>query len=218
MRFSLDKNVVIFDLDGTLVDTSTGILNSVKDTVFHFGLSPLTESELITFMGGSIYESFKRFYPETDSFAQVDYFRKIYAEVHFKEAQPYEGIYGLFKMLYEDGVTIGVATFKREDLAKRLLSSYSFYKYIHCICGSDSDGMLKKEDIINNCLQLLNVKDKSNVLFVGDAPNDAQSAMHVGVAFLGVTYGYGFKPKEEVIAYPNVGCVESPCEILNYIN
>lgn len=218
MRCSLVKNVVIFDLDGTLVDTSAGILNSVKDTVSHFGLSPLTDSELITFMGGSIYESFKRFYPETDSVALVDYFRERYTEVHFEEAQPYEGIYGLLEKLYEDGVTVGVATFKREDLANRLLSSYTFYKHIHCICGSDSEGILKKTDIINNCLQLLNVKDKRDVLFVGDAPNDALSAKMVGVSFLGVAYGYGFKTEEEVYKLHSHGSfAERVIDIYNVI-
>ncbi len=218
MKYSLSKNAVIFDLDGTLVDTSAGILNSVKDAVSYYGLSPLNKDELISFMGCSIYDSFKKFYPEADTVILVNYFRKMYAEVHFNEAQPYEGVCGLLEKLNEDGVTIGVATFKREDLANRLLSSYSFFKFIQCICGSDLDGRLNKTDIINNCLKLLNVQDKSNVVLVGDAPNDALSAMHVGIDFLGVAYGYGFKSTKEIIGYPNTGCIENPYEILNYIN
>ena len=218
MKYSFPKNIVIFDLDGTLVDTSVGILNSVKDTVSYFGLSPLNKDELISFMGGSIYDTFKRFYPEANIVTLVDYFRKMYAEVHFNEAQPYEGVNSLLEKLNEDGVTIGVATFKREDLANRLLSSYSFFKFIHCICGSDSDGRLNKTDIINNCLKLLNVQDKSNVLLVGDAPNDALSAKMVGIPFLGVSYGYGLKTKDEVDnIYSQSSFVKNVFDIYNVI-
>ena len=131
MTFSSLDNIkaVIFDLDGTLIDTSEGILNSVRDTISYIGYPQLGAEDLLMFMGGSIYDAFQRFFPEMDSTVLVSYFRERYSKIHFNEATPYEGIHGLLQQLHETGIRIGVATFKREDLAKKLLSSYSFYSF-----------------------------------------------------------------------------------------
>ena len=147
----------------------------------------------------------------------VSYFRKRYSEIHFSEATPYEGIHGLLKQLHELGLSIGVATFKREDLAKRLLSSFPFYHFFDIICGSDAGGLLTKKDIINNCLAGLKIQYKNQVLMIGDAPNDALSAELIGLPFLGVTYGYGFKTKEDVDRYINIGCADTVLGVINEI-
>lgn len=212
-----NKKVVIFDLDGTLIDTSEGILSSVRETICYFGQSPLNEEALMSFMGGSIYDSFQRFFPEIDSSLMVSFFRKRYAQIHFSEATPYDGIQSLLHQLHDSGIKIGVATFKREDLAKRLLSSYPFYSYLDVICGSDTDGLLTKKDIINNCLAGLNVYQNNQALMIGDSQNDAMSADSVGLPFLGVTYGYGFKRKEDVDRYPNLGHADTVLDIINAI-
>lgn len=219
MAFCLKNNckAVIFDLDGTLVDTSEGILHSVVDTISYFDYVQLNNEDLMTFMGGSIYDSFHRFFPDTDSSLMVSYFRKRYSEVHFNEAKPYDGISVVLKQLYEDGVKIGVATFKREDLARKLLKSYPFCKYINVICGSDSDGLLTKLDIIENCLKTLHVSDRQNAIMVGDALNDAKASDLAGIPFLGVTYGYGFKSKEDFFNIPNIGYANNTKELLNII-
>lgn len=214
----LNKKAIIFDLDGTLIDTSEGILNSVRETISYFGYSPLCEKDMMSFMGGSIYDAFQRSFPETDSSKMVSFFRKRYAEVHFCEATPYEGIQGILQRFHEIGLKIGVATFKREDLAIRLLSSYPFYSYFDVICGSDTEGLLTKEDIINNCLAGLKLHDKNQLIMIGDAPNDAKSASQVGIPFLGVTYGYGFKTKHDVDCYPNIGYLDTVQDIIKELN
>ncbi len=220
MTFSSSDNIkaVIFDLDGTLIDTSEGILNSVRDTINYVGYPQLGAEDLLMFMGGSIYDAFQRFFPEMDSTVLVSYFRERYSKIHFNEATPYEGIHGLLQQLHEAGMGIGVATFKREDLAIRLLSSYPFYSYIDVICGSDTGGLLTKKDIIKNCLAGLNVYQNNQALMIGDAPNDAVSADSVGLPFLGVTYGYGFNTKDDVECYPNIGYSDTIQDIINELN
>jgi phosphoglycolate phosphatase len=219
MSFSSIKNkkAVVFDLDGTLIDTSEGILNSVRETINCFGYSPLGKDDLMSFMAGSIYDTFQRFFPDMESSVMVSDFRKRYSEIHFCEATPYEGIQVLLKQLKDLGFSIGVATFKREDLAERLLSSFPFYHCFDVICGSDADGLLTKIDIIKNCLAGLNIHDNNQVLMIGDAPNDAKSAESIGLPFFGVTYGYGFKTKEDVERYPNVGYTNTVQGIINVL-
>lgn len=205
---------VLFDLDGTLLDTSVGILNSVKDTIYHFELPMLDEKQLKVFMGCSIYDAFSRFFPNSESTQLVTYFRKMYTEKHFEEAKEYDGIKMVLELLHNIGVTIGVATFKRDDLAHKLLSNYSFSQYIDSICGSDSNGILRKPEIIWNCLNSMNVCDLTRVTLVGDAENDAKAARKVGMRFIGVTYGYGFGDSNDGVDYL---LAHSPKEIIDLI-
>lgn len=210
----MESTCVLFDLDGTLLDTSTGILNSVKDTISHFELPSLDENQLNVFMGCSIYDAFSRFYPYSDSSQLVTFFRKVYAEKHFEEAKEYDGIRLLLEQLHDTGVSIGVATFKRDDLAHKLLSNYSFSQYIDSISGSDSDGKLRKPDIIRNSLDSMSVRDLTRVTMVGDAENDAKAAREVRVRFIGVTYGYGFEESNNGVDFP---LARSPKEIIDLI-
>lgn len=204
---------VLFDLDGTLLDTSKGILNSVMDTIAFYGLPSLNDRELLVFMGCSIYESFKKFYPEQDASKLVAYFRKMYSEKHFEEAGEYDGISAVLKQLHNEGIRIGVATFKRDDLAHKLLSKYAFARYINTICGSDSEGKLLKSNIIANCIKTIHFDEKNKVLMVGDAENDANAAKVLGVDFIGVSYGYGFDEK----VFKDFPIARTPQELLEFI-
>lgn len=209
----MDFDYVLFDLDGTLLDTSKGILNSVKDTIRHFELPMLDENQLKVFMGCSIYDAFSRFFPDSESSQLVSFFRKMYTEKHFEEASEYYNIEMVFEKLHRKGVKIGVATFKREDLALKLLSKYSFFQYIDSISGSDAEGKLQKPDIIKNCLRLLNTNSLNNVVVIGDAENDYKAAKDLGVNFIGVTYGYGFAESDE----SDFPTAKTPMEIIDYL-
>lgn len=204
---------VLFDLDGTLLDTSKGILNSVRDTIAFYALPSLNDRDLLVFLGCSIYESFKKFYPEQDASKLVAYFRKMYAERHFEEAGEYDGISDVLKQLQNAGIRIGVATFKREDLAHKLLSKYVFARYINTIYGSDSEGKLSKSNIIANCIKSIHFEEKKKVLMVGDAENDANAASSVGVDFIGVSYGYGFDEN----VFKDFPVARTPQELLELI-
>ena len=207
---------VVFDLDGTLLDTSKGILNSVRDTIAFYGLPSLNDRDLLVFMGCSIYESFQRFYPEQDADNLVAYFRKMYAERHFEEAGEYDGISELLMQLKNAGIKIGIATFKRDDLAKRLLSKYSFYRYIDVINGSDNEGCLRKPDIINKSIRALHPDKIEDVVVIGDANNDFIAAREVGVDFIGITYGYGFSESDSLLL--PFQSVSNPNDLLNILN
>lgn len=208
---------VIFDLDGTLVDTSEGILISVKETIEHFGYALLNNEDFMSFMGGSIYDSFHKFFPNTATSLMVSYFRKRYSNVHFIEAHPYDSTGYVLKNLRDEGLKVGVATFKREDLARKLIASYPFGNYVNVVCGSDSDGLLTKTDIIKNCLSSLCVIDENDAIMVGDALNDAIASNRVGMPFVGVTYGYGFRSNEDFVNIPNIGLVNNLKDLLNII-
>lgn len=186
--------LVIFDLDGTLMDTSSGILMAVKDTIKEHGMPELGEDKIKTFIGPPIQWSFEAQYGISKEEAQrmADTFRALYSTKHLLGAVPYPGIYDLLKALNEKGMKSAIATYKREDYALRLLKHYHFDDYTDIMYGGDNDGTLKKRDIIQKCIDTAGVKDLCEVVMVGDTLHDSNGAKELGVDFIGVSYGFGF--------------------------
>lgn len=185
---------VLFDLDGTLLDTSEGILKSVKETIDLYGLKPLPDEELLKFIGPPIEWSFEGKCGVTgDKLVEVTKcFRDIYSNRNLLLAKPYDGIFDFLAFLKERGIPIGIATYKKQDYAEKLLGATGFTEYAQCIYGSDYGGKLLKKDIIRMCIASLGADDPSHVLMVGDSNHDANGARLAGAPFAGVSYGFGF--------------------------
>ena len=203
---------VIFDLDGTILDTSEGIMESVKYTLDYFEKNPLTDEQLRTFIGPPIQQSFAKNCDvqgeELDRFVKT--FRKCYLEKNLYKARPYSGILELFSELCSAGVKPAVATYKRQDLADGVLKHFGFDKYTDIICGADFEGKLTKADIIKNAMNMANISNNKDAVMIGDSNNDAKGAQIAEVPFIGVTYGFGFKLYSDIKEYPNCG-VASDC-------
>ena len=212
-------DIAVFDVDGTLLDTREGVLSAVKHTIETFQL-PMPEHEvLLTFIGPPIQDSFaKHFDVDAETVAKMaDEFRAYYRDVSLLQAKPYEGIYELMDELVRRDVKIAVATYKRQDYALSILKHFGFDKYSNVLYGADFEGKLKKMDIIEKCIKELGSTDYRNAVMIGDSWHDANGANQIGVDFIGVTYGFDFKTKEDVEQYPNVGCANTAMEVLQFI-
>ena len=209
-------NLVIFDLDGTLMDTSSGILMSVKDTIKEHGMPELSEEQIRTFIGPPIQWSFEAQYGISKEEAQrmADTFRALYSTKHLLGAVPYPGICNLLQALRERGMKSAIATYKREDYALRLLKHYHFDDYTDIMYGGDNDGTLKKRDIIQKCIDSAGVKNLNEVVMVGDTLHDSNGAKELGVDFIGVSYGFGFHGND---AKGIDSMAETPQDILRFV-
>ena len=211
--------IVVFDVDGTLLDTSEGVLSSVKKTIAEFGFSKIKDEELMSFIGPPIQDSFSRVYGvKGDKLQEIaTYFRDKYKNEDLLKAKPYEGIYDVFEKLKNTDIKTAIATYKRQDYAEKIMNYFGFNNYTNVIFGADHFNKLKKMDIIKKCLTITGVNDYSDALMIGDSDNDALGAKQIGTAFLGVTYGFGFKSVDEVNEYPNIGTAGSPQEIIDLL-
>ena len=210
---------VIFDLDGTLLDTSEGIFRSVSYVIARSNLTPLREEIMRTFIGPPIQRSFARVYSLADEDAQkaAAMFRDRYKDHDLLLAKPYEGIIDAMNELRDAGIKTAVATYKRQDYAEKILCHFGFDKVTDAICGSDAEGKLTKRDIIENAIKNLGVTDKKRSVMVGDSDNDAIGAKEIGVDFIGVTYGFGFFCAQDVNEYDNTGVASSPRDLVGLI-
>ena len=130
---------IIFDLDGTLLDTAKGVLESVLYTTKTMGYEPPREDMMKTFIGPPIKHSLIKVYgiDEEEANRATEIFRNRYKDYDLLKATPYDGLIELLRSLKREGYLIGVATLKREDYALTLLEHYQISNYCDCICGSD---------------------------------------------------------------------------------
>ncbi|MFB7138207.1 HAD-IA family hydrolase [Gottfriedia sp. NPDC056225] len=215
MRYS----TVIFDLDGTLLDTSEGIMVGASYTANKMGGPNLTSTQQKSFIGPSPFYSFMREcgYTERKAREAVEIYRKRYREKGQFEAKHYEFIQELLVTLKGKGYKTAVATLKRDDLAKDILLNFELVTYFDSINGIDEMDTLSKADIIQLCLKDLQQVDLSEVVLIGDSVHDAVGAENVGIDFIAVTYGYGFKSKQDVIQSKNVYIAETVKDIMKYL-
>lgn len=212
------KNV-IFDLDGTLLDTTEGVLESVKYTIRTLKYRELPHDELLTFIGPPIQNSFASHYGCDIENAQkaAEIFRDYYKNKALLLAKPYDGIYELCEGLQKEGIRMAVATYKREDYALTLLRHFHFDTYCNPMHGADHKNKLKKEDIVLMCQTEMR-GTKENSVLIGDTIHDARGALEAQIPFIAVTYGFGFKSTNDCDDYPHIGVASSPLDVLRLID
>ena len=218
----MEKNykVVIFDVDGTLLNTSEGILSSAKYAINAMQYEVPSHKVLESFIGPPIQDSFaETFGVEGEALKQMsDFFRNHYKEKDLLKATPYEGIYDVFEWLQQNNFDIAVATYKRQDYAETIINHFGFDKYTDIICGSDFGGKLRKNDIIINSLQKAKISNPEQAVMIGDSNSDEKGAEILGVDFIGVTYGFGFTSKNDVLGKTTVGVADTPKEIIKILS
>ena len=208
------KNV-IFDLDGTLLDTTEGILESAAFAAKQLGYPELPRETMLKFIGPPIQRSFTRYYGTNEEQAQnaADIFREYYKTKALLKAKPYDGIFDLCETLRSNGFQLAVATYKREDYALDLLKHFGFDRYCCSMHGADNNNILKKEDIVDLCIHEMGA-EKGTCVLIGDTEHDALGAEKAGISFLAVTYGFGYKSDETITAGCKLaGIANTPEEI-----
>ena len=185
---------ILFDLDGTLMDTSIGILHATDYIIEEFRLPEISEEKKRAFIGPPIQKSFQECYDVSQERAWeiATVWRDVYRDIFLFEATPYKGVYELLEKLRTEGIKTCIATNKREDYARRLLDHFSLLPLFDCVVGSDFQGKRNKSSIIRLCMERVGIMDPAQCLMVGDTTGDMTAAQECRVDFLGVTYGFGF--------------------------
>ena len=187
---------VLFDLDGTLLDTGVGLMAAIADTIAAFGLPEPDAETLRAFVGPPISVSLKNaFGLDDDTTARATaYFRRVYPEKHLLGAEEYAGIHELLRDLRKAGVKLGVATNKPHSYTLPLMAHFGFDKEFDVIQGSVPGEFEGKALVVTEGLRRLGVTDKAQVALVGDTVHDQKGAEEFGIDFVAVDYGYGYRP------------------------
>lgn len=206
--------LVIFDFDGTIADTSEGILDSHRFTLKYMGRDIPSEGVLRSVIGGNLLNTYiKTFgFGEKEAIEAVKVYRQRYAEVGIHQANMYPGFRKMLLELKSYGFKTGVATLKMEKFAKEMLLEMEVDSLFDEICGMDLDDKLDKADLILKCVSQCRCLTEETLL-VGDTRNDLEGAKKAGVNFIGVTYGFGFKRNVEY----HFPIINEPKELKNMV-
>ncbi|MGG0261945.1 HAD family hydrolase [Bacillus mycoides] len=184
----------LFDLDGTLTDPKEGIINAVLYVLEKMGIEEVNISELDSFIGPPIQQSFAARYNmnEIEVERAVFYFREYLKQSGLLENKVYDGIGALLQELKDAGNRLFVATSKPTVFAKQVIEHFQLTSFFEEIVGSNLDGTrIKKEEIIAHILQTNEELQKEEMVMIGDRKHDVIGANSNGIASIGVLYGYG---------------------------
>ena len=184
---------VIFDLDGTLLDTLGDLADSVNEMLREFSCPERSLDEVRLFVGNGMKNLVKRSVPEdfdTSRFTSAyEFFRQSYKKNMRNKTRPYDGIIQCLENLKEQGITVAVTSNKNDDAVKGLCEEY-FGSLIDVAVGV-KDGVSPKPDpaMVNNVIKDLNI-EKAECIFVGDSDTDIITAKNTGLKSIGVLWGF----------------------------
>lgn len=188
-----NKKAVIFDLDGTLLDTLEDLKNAVNAALVEYGMPERTLDEVRRFVGNGIRTLMIRAVPEGESnphFEDAFAFFESYYKEHCKEnTAPYEGVLDLMKELAARGILMAIVSNKIDSGVKKLNEEH-FAEYTQAAIG-EMQGVERKPapDMVEKALGILGVL-KEDAVYVGDSDVDLATAQNAGLECVSVTWGF----------------------------
>ncbi|WP_173385675.1 HAD hydrolase-like protein [Ruminococcus flavefaciens] len=185
-------DTLLFDLDGTLTDSTEGILNCLIYAIERMGFEVPEDTNI--FLGPPIRQSFAEFLGMNEE--QVDeavrIFRERYSDTGLFENRVYDGIPGMLERLKSGGKRLMVATSKPQVYAVRIFERFGLAQYFEIVGGAELDGSRDyKDEVIEYVLAKAGITDRSTVLMIGDRRQDVLGAHKTDIECMGILWGYG---------------------------
>ncbi len=187
-----DHPVVLFDLDGTISDNSTGILASIEHALVELG-RPVPDHDLLrSAIGPPLRQAFELCgVPEDELDDAVDRYRGRYREVGWRENETYPGVVELIGRLTTAGRRVATATSKPEVFTRQILDLFDVTRHLEAVGAASLDSSRSsKEDVVRHTLDLLDAS-ADEALIIGDRHHDVLGARAAGVRVsIGVRWGF----------------------------
>ena len=214
------KKLVIFDLDGTLLDTIADLAESANYALKQLDYPTHNVETIRTFVGNGINKLLERALPiheqtEENVMRMRSHFVPYY-DVHNADlSAPYPGIVSLLEDLQAKGIQIAVASNKYQEATVKLVKQYfPDIDFIEILGQREGINVKPDPTIVFDILQKADVS-KEDILYVGDSGVDMQTAINAGVDAVGVTWG--FRPRAELESFQPMGLIDKAEELLGFI-
>ena len=188
-------SAVLFDLDGTIVDSATDIMASLAHAFTQMGLPVPPDDVLRSYVGPPLLDSLRMTagFTDAEAWETLNVYRDHYAE-RLLSSPVFPGVAGVLERLHAAGVPIALATSKPESMARAVLDHNDLSKYFTVIAGaSEDEERSTKADVVAHALRGLRAAgvDTDNSVMVGDRGYDTLGALANGVPTILVEWGYG---------------------------
>ena len=190
-------DVILFDVDGTLIDSAPGILNTLEE-VFHTMGVDITGVNLRRYLGPPLRRSFGEHFTDPAKIEEAtELYRKSYEVKGSHEGTPYPGAAEMLRRLKDAGFVLCTATSKPTDVVTPILKEKGLAEYFDFIGGASMDETRDtKTDVVRYVLEQPCAKGKK-VLMVGDRNDDMRGAADCHLDAAAVLYGYGSREELE---------------------
>ncbi len=208
-------DVILFDVDGTLVDSAPGILHTLQQ-VFDEMHVDVSHIDLMKYVGPPLRRSFgEHFTDEADVEAATARYREIYHEKGRYESVLYEGVQDMLAALKDAGFVLCTSTSKPTTVVTPILERLGIADYFAVIGGASMDKSRdNKTAVVAYVLEQEVLKGKTAVM-IGDRREDLQGAVDCGLSHIGALYGYG--THEELAAFSPLFLAEDCAALTRFI-
>lgn len=210
--------VVIFDLDGTILNTLDDLADSCNYILKKNNFPTHTKEQIKMFVGNGIPKLIERALPQNSSKEMQEKILKEFKEyynIHSQDkTKPYDGIEDLFRELHSLKIKVAVNTNKNEEIAKFILNQY-FPNLIDVVAGGREDTPHKPDPTgVNRILSQLKIQ-KKQALYVGDSDVDFMTGTNAGIDVVNV--GWGFRSKEFLYEHGAKTIFDDASKLKNFI-
>ena len=205
---------VIFDLDGTLLNTLLDLKESTNYALRQFGYPERTLEEIRYFVGNGVRKLIERAVPEgcTNVDECLDVFKKHYEKNMYNNTVSYNYIETMLKTLKSEGIKLGVVSNKFDLAVKELCKKY-YDGLVDIAIGQGGDVLPKPSPFgVYKAMKELGA-DKASTIYVGDSEVDVQTAQNANIPCIGVTWGFRGRAYLDGADY----IIDDPCEIINIV-
>ena len=189
---SLSISVVLFDVDGTIVDSAPAVMNAFRGALSDYDLPIPDDQRLRTYVGPPLWYSFSDLGYEGELLAHlVSGYRARY-QAHYLDPEPFPGVIELLHDLHRAGIPLATATSKQAPMALAQMEHLGLSEVFDVIAGATPDPASSKATVIREALTRLEARgvDTSHPVIIGDSIWDVRGAQEAGIPVIGVGWGY----------------------------
>lgn len=214
------KKAVIFDLDGTLLNTLDDLADSTNYALSKFGYPTRTIEEVRQFVGNGVAKLIERAIPEgknNPNFEKcLSIFKENYAQNMYNKTAPYNGIIEMLSNLKSKGIKIAVVSNKFDLAVKELCKKY-FEGFIDFAAGENEAQGIKKKPAPDTVISVLNEFNfaSEDAVYVGDSDVDIMTAKNSKMPCISVTWG--FRDEKFLLENGATILINAPSEIYNHL-
>ena len=212
---------ILFDLDGTLLDTLSDIASAANQVLVSHGFQALPVDRYRHLVGNGVVDLFTRALAKESKddaliASCVSHFREAYGQTWNEQTKPYEGIPELLDLLEDHCVPTAVLSNKPHEFTQQCVQEFLGHHAFRCVLGQ-REGIPRKPHPAG----ALEIADQlavscENCIYVGDTCTDMQTAVAAGMFAVGVIWG--FRPRQELVDYGAEEVIEHPLELLKLLD
>lgn len=204
------KPVLLFDLDGTLIDSAPGIFDTLEFTLAKFGKTA-PRAGFMRHLGPPMRQSLAEYLPETQLEEALEIYRAEYDRTGALCCAPYDGIRQMLEALYKQERVLCVATSKPRAFAQKILDHFDLSQFFAVIGGAEMDASLDTKEAVMRDVMARAGALAADCVMIGDRCYDMEGAHACVMRAIGVLYGYG--TREELAPYAPVFIAENVTQL-----